>query len=195
MGELLPTLAARSIRDGLLEYLETTFALSDQSARLAMAEFLEHPSEGIFKGPYLRLRLPFRPAADGWRDALDWHPLDEGKGFAPYGHQAEAFARLSSARPRSREAAPAADARHDRHRVGQDRGVPVPDPRPRPARQGARRRRDEGADPLPDERARQRPGAAPRGAHHDASVARRRHRRPVHRPERAPSARRSARTA
>lgn len=97
MGELLPTLAARSIRDGLLEYLETTFALSDLPARLAMVEFLEHPSEGIFKGPYLRLRLPFRPAADGWRDALDWHPLDEGSGFAPYGHQAEAFARLSSA--------------------------------------------------------------------------------------------------
>ena len=97
MGELLPTLAARSVRDGLLEYLETTFALSDLPARLAMAEFLEHPSEGIFKGPYLRLRLPFRPAADGWRKALDWHPLDDGKGFAPYGHQAEAFARLSSA--------------------------------------------------------------------------------------------------
>lgn len=97
MGELLPTLAARSIRDGLLEYLETTFALSDLPARLAMAEFLEHPSEGIFKGPYLRLRLPFRPAAEGWRDALDWHPLDEGQGFAPYGHQAEAFARLSPA--------------------------------------------------------------------------------------------------
>ena len=97
MGELLPTLAAQSIRAGLLEYLETTFALSDLPARLAMAEFLEHPTEGIFKGPYLRLRLPFRPAAEGWRNALDWHPLDEGKGFTPYGHQAQAFARLSSA--------------------------------------------------------------------------------------------------
>jgi ATP-dependent helicase YprA (DUF1998 family) len=97
MGELLPTLAAQSIRAGLLEYLETTFALSDLPARLAMAEFLEHPTEGIFKGPYLRLRLPFRPAGEGWRSALDWHPLDDGEGFIPYGHQAEAFARLSSA--------------------------------------------------------------------------------------------------
>ena len=97
MGELLPTLAAQSIRAGLLEYLETTFALSDLSARLAMAEFLEHPTDGIFKGPYLRLRLPFRPAAEGWRSALDWHPLDDGKGFTPYRHQARAFARLSSA--------------------------------------------------------------------------------------------------
>jgi ATP-dependent helicase YprA (DUF1998 family) len=97
VGELLPTLAARSIRHGLLEYLETTFALSELPVRFAMSEFLEHPTEGIFKGPYLRLRLPFRPAADGWCKALDWHPLDDGTGFAPYGHQAEAFARLSSA--------------------------------------------------------------------------------------------------
>jgi ATP-dependent helicase YprA (DUF1998 family) len=98
MGELLPTLAAQSIREGLLEFLETTFSLADLPARLAMREFLEHPTEGIFKGPYLRLRLPFRAAPDGWRSALDWHPLDDDSGaFAPYGHQARAFARLSSA--------------------------------------------------------------------------------------------------
>ena len=49
--------------------------------KLALAEFLEHPTEGIFRGPYLRCGLPFRPAATGWRQALDWHPLDDGKGF------------------------------------------------------------------------------------------------------------------
>src|SRR4051794_15229894 len=97
MGELLPTLAARSIRSGLLEYLETTFALADDQAKLALAEFLGHPTDGIFRGPYLRVRLPFRAAAPGWRQALGWHPLDDGMGFPPYGHQAEAFGRLSSA--------------------------------------------------------------------------------------------------
>ena len=61
MSELLPTLAATSIREGLLDYLETTFSLADQDARAALNEFLEHPSDGIFKGPYVRLRLPFRP--------------------------------------------------------------------------------------------------------------------------------------
>lgn len=96
MGELLPTLAAESVRKGLLEYLETTFALADESAKLALADFLEDPTEGIFKGPYLRLRLPFQPAPDGWRDSLDWHPTDDGAGFPPYGHQAAAFARLSA---------------------------------------------------------------------------------------------------
>ena len=39
----------------------------------------------------MRLRLPFRPADDGWRDSLEWY-----EGYRPYGHQAAAFARLSS---------------------------------------------------------------------------------------------------
>lgn len=99
MGELLPTLAARGVREGLLEYLDTTFSLADQDARAALTDLLEHPGDGIFKGPYLRLRLPFRAAPEGWRAALGWHPADDGPGpgaFPPYGHQARAFARLSS---------------------------------------------------------------------------------------------------
>lgn len=95
MSELLPSLAATSVREGLLDFLETTFSLADLPARAALNEFLEHPSEGIFKGPYVRLRLPFQPAAEGWRDTLGWHPFDRG-GFPPYGHQAAAYARLSS---------------------------------------------------------------------------------------------------
>lgn len=96
MGELLPTITARTVRDGIVEYLDTTFALAEPQARAALREFIEDPAGGIFKGPFVRTRLPFRPAADGWRGALDWHPLDDGKGFPPYGHQAAAFRRLSS---------------------------------------------------------------------------------------------------
>jgi ATP-dependent helicase YprA (DUF1998 family) len=90
--ELLPTEQAHDIESGLLDYLTTTFALADQDARLALAEFLEDGVDGIFKGPYLRLRLPFRPAEPGWERVLSWDT-----GLTPYGHQAEAFARLSSA--------------------------------------------------------------------------------------------------
>jgi ATP-dependent helicase YprA (DUF1998 family) len=92
MSELLPSAQAREIRDGLLDYLTTTFALADPDARLALAEFLSDREHGIFKGPYLRLRLPFRAAADGWQSILGWDI-----GLTPYGHQAAAFARLSSA--------------------------------------------------------------------------------------------------
>ncbi|TFC50334.1 MULTISPECIES: DEAD/DEAH box helicase [unclassified Cryobacterium] len=92
MSELLPTLQAEDVRDGLVDYLSTTFALADEDARVALDRFLRHPERGIFKGPYVRLRLPFKPAEDRWRSTLDWY-----EGFPPYGHQAAAFARLSSA--------------------------------------------------------------------------------------------------
>ncbi|ADB76319.1 DEAD/DEAH box helicase [Geodermatophilus obscurus] len=92
MSELLPTVQAEEIRDSLLDYLTTTFALTDEDARTALTEFLQDSETGLFKGPYVRFRLPFRPAEPGWRSSLDWY-----EGFPPYGHQAAAFARLSSA--------------------------------------------------------------------------------------------------
>ena len=46
----------------------------------------------MFRGPYVRLRLPFRGAEPGWEDLLDFVP----RGFTPHRHQAQAWARLSS---------------------------------------------------------------------------------------------------
>ena len=162
---------------GLLDYLTTTFALADPDAQLALAEFLSDREHGIFKGPYLRLRLPFRSAEDGWQRTLGWDI-----GITPYGHQAEAFARLSSA-----------DLGPDKPRplptlitTGTGSGkteaflYPILDHALRARRAG--RARDEGADPLPDERAGQRPGeAAHRAADHPGRPGRD-HRRALHRP-------------
>lgn len=92
MGALLPTLQATHLREGLTDYLATTFALTDPDAQAVLTDFIGDPQNGMFKGPYVRLRLPFAPAGDGWRDRLDWWPTD----FTPYGHQARAFERLSS---------------------------------------------------------------------------------------------------
>jgi ATP-dependent helicase YprA (DUF1998 family) len=92
MSELLPTLQAGAIRHSLVDYLTTTFGLTDGDARDGLDRFLSDPESGMFKGPYVRLRLPFRPADPGWRDTLEWY-----EGFPPYGHQAAAFARLASA--------------------------------------------------------------------------------------------------
>lgn len=91
MTELLPSLQAEEIRRGLVDYLTTTFALADAEPRRALGEFLQHPNEGIFKGPYVRLRAPFQAAKDGWQDHLDWVPP-----FGPYRHQAVAYARLTT---------------------------------------------------------------------------------------------------
>jgi ATP-dependent helicase YprA (DUF1998 family) len=90
-SELLPTLQAGRVRHSLVDYLTTTFGLTDGDARDGLDRFLSDPDTGMFKGPYVRLRLPFRPADPGWRDTLEWY-----EGFPPYGHQAAAFARLAS---------------------------------------------------------------------------------------------------
>ena len=92
MGALLPTLQAEHLREGLTDYLATTFALTDPDAQSALTDFVGDPDTGMFKGPYVRLRLPFAPAGDDWAEHLDWWPQD----FTPYGHQARAFAQLST---------------------------------------------------------------------------------------------------
>ena len=92
MGALLPTLQAEHLREGLTDYLATTFALTDPDAQSALTDFVGDPDTGMFKGPYVRLRLPFAPASDDWAEHLDWWPQE----FTPYGHQASAFVRLST---------------------------------------------------------------------------------------------------
>lgn len=92
MGALLPTLQAEHLREGLTDYLATTFALTDPDAQGALTDFIGDPESGMFKGPYARLRLPFAPAGGNWGLPLDWR----SDGFTPYGHQAKAFERLST---------------------------------------------------------------------------------------------------
>ena len=91
MTELLPTVQAANVRHSLVDYLTTTFALTEPDARDSLDTFLSDSVSGMFKGPYVRLRLPFRAAEEGWRQHLDWY-----EGPIPYGHQAAAFARLTS---------------------------------------------------------------------------------------------------
>lgn len=88
-----PSLAALRMRDQVIEYLATTYGMTGESA-LELERFLTDPEDGIVKGPFLRLRTPFRPAARGWESALDWFP----EGFTPHRHQANSWQRLSSKR-------------------------------------------------------------------------------------------------
>ena len=126
----------------------TTFALADEDARAGLVDLPADRDNGIFKGPYLRVRTPFRPAADGWRDVLEWHA-----GFPPYGHQAAAFARLTSLDVGPEKPRPLPTLVTTGTGSGKTEAFLLPDPRPRAARQAARRHRHQGADPLPDERA------------------------------------------
>ncbi len=105
---------------------------------------------GMFRGPFLRIRTPFRPATSGG-GALGVAP----PAVRPYQHQARAFARLTTVHGQA-----AADAGDHRHRIGQDRVVPLPGARSLPARTARRPSRGQGGPAVPDERARHRPGAA-----------------------------------
>ena len=83
---MLPSLAAEDLRSAISAYLTTSFALGDDDVRDELGAFLERPESRLFRGPYLRVRAPFREAPRGWQKHLDWWP----KGFAPYTHQATA---------------------------------------------------------------------------------------------------------
>lgn len=115
MGALLPTLQAYHLREGLTDYLATTFALTAPDAQGALSDFVGHADTGMFKAPYA-----LAAAGGNWGRHLDWWPT----GFTPYGHQAAAFERMST-------------KFHDRPQPtpfttgtgpGPTRGVPLPGP-------------------------------------------------------------------
>ena len=89
MAILLPSVQAERIRSAVVDYLATTFALTDAEPRRALTDFLQHPGHGVFTGPFARLRLPYLPSEG--TTALDWTPP-----FPPYHHQEQAYRRLTS---------------------------------------------------------------------------------------------------
>ncbi|MAU84682.1 MAG: helicase [Gordonia sp.] len=87
-----PSLLAEETRNSIIEYLSTTFALSDPQAQQSLRGFLSDSESGIFRGPYLKIRTPYQQVGPGWVSPLEWLPT----GFRPFQHQAEAFQRLST---------------------------------------------------------------------------------------------------
>ena len=94
MTELLPTRQAADLRRAITDYVSTAISLADPSVAAALDAFLEDEDSGIFLGPYLRTRLPF--AAGAGEEAARRLVPSLPEGFAPYAHQAQAFARLTT---------------------------------------------------------------------------------------------------
>ena len=88
---MIPSLVAGELKEAIVEYLATTFALTDDEAYSALSDFLLDENDGIFRGPFLRLRLPFVDAPPGSDPGLEWTP----PGFQPYVHQLLAWRRLA----------------------------------------------------------------------------------------------------
>ena len=89
---MIPSLVAGELQEAIVEYLSTTFALSDDETRAALSRFLADPVDGIFRGPFIRVRTPYRPVSDDWESPFDW----QASSFTPHVHQGRSFERLSS---------------------------------------------------------------------------------------------------
>lgn len=88
---MLPANLAESIRQQVLYYLQSTFDFRDPAVDDAFRAFLLDPDAGLFKGPWLMLRRPFRPAPAGVP-----LPFDINVTVHPFLHQYKAWLRLSS---------------------------------------------------------------------------------------------------
>jgi DEAD/DEAH box helicase domain-containing protein len=88
---MLPASIAPDIRRQVLHYLGATFNFRDRAVEQALQRFLNDPEEGIFKGPWIQFRRPFRPAEAG-----ETVPFLVKPPFHPFKHQYRSWRRLGS---------------------------------------------------------------------------------------------------
>lgn len=88
---MLPLQQAYEIKHSILEYLKATFSFRDREVEEAFYRFVSDQEDGIFKGPYLSLKLPFVKASEAKHI-----PLAIAPAFPPYDHQYKSFQRLTT---------------------------------------------------------------------------------------------------
>jgi len=88
---VIPSVLADQIRIGLVEFLSTTFPMTNPFFDGCLEGLVNGPGQ-VFRGPYVSLRLPYVRAEAG-----EYFPAVAPAGFRPYRHQQRAFARLDAA--------------------------------------------------------------------------------------------------
>ena len=88
---MLPLQQSFEVKQSILEYLKATFSFKEKETSDSFYSFIEDEQHGMFKGPYVSLKLPFKT-----NDEVEDIPLDIKPNFPPYKHQFESFKRLSS---------------------------------------------------------------------------------------------------
>lgn len=89
---MLPTILSSEVRSSTRHFLVTAYEASDPFFQGVVQRFVERP-DGLDKGPYLQLGLPFRPGREGKRFFGNFELPHAG-----YAHQEAAWRRLSSNR-------------------------------------------------------------------------------------------------
>ncbi len=92
---MIPSVLATQFREGLTDYMETTFPVTSPVFEGSIRRFLER-KEAFFHEPFLSVKLPFRVAEHG-NERFDAIHSE----YAPYVHQNKAFDRLNGNDPRS----------------------------------------------------------------------------------------------
>ncbi|MGA7877167.1 MAG: DEAD/DEAH box helicase, partial [Desulfoferrobacter sp.] len=92
---MIPSVLTHQVCQGIKDFLHTTFPIATPFFHGLVEQLLESKN-GVFKGPFLSIQLPFRQGNSG-PDFFPDIPLQ----FKPYLHQEQAFNRLSGARPSS----------------------------------------------------------------------------------------------
>lgn len=93
---MLPTPIAQQIQESIRAFLQQMFPSTTEYFR-GMVERLTEEENGLFRGPWYELRLPFESVGAGVE--LPFRVLEFP--FNPHKHQAEAFARLCGDEPKS----------------------------------------------------------------------------------------------
>ena len=88
---MLPLQQSFEVKQSILEYLKATFSFKEKETSDSFYGFIQDEEHGMFKGPYVSLKLPFKT-----NDEVEDIPLDIKPNFPPYKHQFESFKRLSS---------------------------------------------------------------------------------------------------
>ena len=88
---MLPATLAHEVKKQVLHYLQATFNMRDSRVEEALQRFFTNPDNGLFKGPWLQLRRPFRLASNKGETFFNL-PVP----FTPFHHQWRAWQRLTS---------------------------------------------------------------------------------------------------
>ncbi|NLK72668.1 MAG: DEAD/DEAH box helicase [Clostridiales bacterium] len=92
---MIPSVLARQLQEGLCDYIETTFPMSNQPFKGSLSKILS-TKNSVFREPYISVRLPFRVADEDTVKFDAIHPK-----YKPYLHQQKAYERLTGEDARS----------------------------------------------------------------------------------------------
>ena len=88
---MLPATLALEVKKQVLHYLGATFQIRHGETEKALESFFTHPEEGLFKGPWLQLKRPFRLEQADTSKLFDLHVP-----WVPFKHQALSWKRLTT---------------------------------------------------------------------------------------------------